>query len=165
MVFIVIVIMIFAGVGLFLLSLAEGISQTEYINLYTNRLLASVLKTDTGSTDPSCKTVSDLLACSFLTPTYVCGGQDCFSLANQTVSDQMERFGLIKEQFRYVFLVEPVGFVALPQGEPFTVAIGESSLQEERIEKIISTQRIQKVLGGNSYLMSVSFVVARKGRA
>ena len=129
MIFIILIIIIFLGMASFLLSLGRTVSQSEYLNLFAHDLLSSLLKTDTGPTDPSCKTVSDVLACSFLSPTYVCGGQDCFSLAQQTVNEQVSRFALIKEGFRFLLTVEPEGFVALPQGGgPYTVEVGDCLL-------------------------------------
>jgi len=113
MIFIVLIIIIFLGMGVFLLSLAQTVSQSEYINLYTHNLLSSLVKTDTGYTDASCKTVADLLSCSFLSPTHICGTQDCFSLSEQTVNSYMEQFAFIKEGFRYLLIVESVGFTAL----------------------------------------------------
>ncbi len=163
MVFILFVIIIFAGTSIFLLSLAETVSQSEYTNLYVHRLLSSVLKTDTGYTDPACKTVSDLLACSFLSPTHICGsGQDCFTLAEQEVESHMSRFADIRQGFRYLILVESESFVSLPEGLPHSVEIGDSSLREEKSEKITANQRIQKVLGETPYMMNARLMVSRR---
>lgn len=162
MIFIVLIIIIFLGMGVFLLSLAQTVSQSEYINLYTHNLLSSLVKTDTGYTDASCKTVADLLSCSFLSPTHICGTQDCFSLSEQTVNSYMEQFAFIKEGFRYLLIVESVGFTALPQGVPHKVEIGDPSLKEEKIEKITANERIQKVVGGNPYLLNIRLIIAKK---
>jgi len=164
MIFILLIIVIFAGMGIFLLSLAKTVSQSEYMNIYAHNLLSSIMKTDTGFTSPTCKTVSDLLGCSFLSPTYVCDGdQDCFTLANQKVNNYISRFALIKEGFRYLLTVEPEGFVSLPQGgQPYTVEIGDSSLKEEKTEKITANQKIQKILGGNPYILNIRFTIAKK---
>ncbi|MBL7160867.1 MAG: hypothetical protein ISS93_03400 [Candidatus Aenigmarchaeota archaeon] len=164
-IFILIVIVIFAGMAVFLLSLAETVSQSEYITLYTYNLLSSLLKTDTGQTAFSCKTVSDVLACSFLTPTYVCGNQDCFNFADETINARMDQFAVVKEGFRYLLTVEPEGFVSLPYGSPYTIEIGDSSLKEEKIEKITARERIQKVLDGKPYLLTVTLTLAKKETA
>lgn len=160
---IVLMIIIFGGMAIFLLSLAKTVSQSEYINMYTNNLLSSVLKTDTGYTSPSCRTVSDLLSCSFLSPNHVCdNGQDCFSLANQKVEFYMTKFGDIKQNFRYLLIVEPEGFVSLQDGNtPYTVEIGNISLKDEKTEKIIANQRIQKMLGGNPYMINIRLIVSK----
>lgn len=164
MIVIILIIIVFGGMAVFLLALADNVSQSEYINLYTHNLLSSMLRTDTGITNPSCKTVSDLLACSFLSPTYICeAGRTCFSMAETVIDRIVSDFASDKQGFRYLLIVEPEGFVALPQGIPYTVEIGDLTLKDARIEKITSNERIQRVLGGNPYLMDIRLTISRKG--
>lgn len=158
MVFLILVIIIFIGIATFLLSLGQIVSQSEYLNLYTHSLLSTLMKKDTGFTEPSCRTVSDILVCSFLSPTYLCGNQDCFTLAEETVNNDILQYTLLKEQFRYLLTVEPEGFAA----GTHRVEIGEPSLKSERTDKFTANERIQKVAGGNQFLFNIQLVIARK---
>jgi hypothetical protein len=164
MVFMILIIIIFVGMGVFLLSLAKNVSQSEYINLYTHNLLSSILKTETGFSMPPCRTVSDLLACSFLSPSYMCGSEDCFTLANSTVNEYVSQFGFIKEGFNYLFIVKPSGFTASLEEDvrPHTVKIGELSLERKKTEKFTANERIQMVLGENPYFLDIRLIIARK---
>lgn len=162
MIVIVVIIALFAGIGIFLLSLAKPVSSSEYLNLYTHSLLSSLLKIDVEQGDLSCKTVSDLVACSFLTPSHVCGKKDCMALANETVNQYISAMSAQREGFRYVLIIEPEGFVALPSGSPYTLQIGDAALLEEKVEKITAHERLQKVVGGTPYLLNVQLVVAKK---
>lgn len=161
LVFIVVIILVFAGMGAFLLSLAKTVSQSEYLALYTHRLLSSLLRKDTGYTEASCRTTADLLACSFLTPTYTCGTQSCESLARQEVTSSLAEFSIIREGFRTLLTVEPEGFTPLPGGSPISVAIGDPALQTERTGKITASERIQKVFGGNPYRLTIRLTIAK----
>ena len=164
MIFIVVIMVIFVVMGIFLLSLAKTVSQSEYINIYAHNLLSSILRTDTGLTEPSCKTVADLLACSFLTPSFVCeNGKSCNVLAEEKINGYMTEFSLIKESFSYLLTVEPEGFVALPNGgDPYTIMIGDETLEDSKTEKVTANERIQRILGGNPYILNIHLIMAVK---
>ena len=80
MILIILVIVVFGGLVLFLLSFARTVSQDEYMNLYAHNLLVSVLRTDTGYTDIDCKLTSDVIRCGFFSSDYRCGeqGPNCY---------------------------------------------------------------------------------------
>jgi len=163
MIMIVLIIIIFLGMSTFLLSLAETVSQSEYLNMYTHNLLSSTLKADTGYLEANCRTVSDLLACSFFSPTYVCGGvQDCHSLAEEKVEDSISRFQLIKEGFRHLIVVEPEGFTAVVGGGIQKVEIGDSHLDDEKVDKITADERISGIFNGEAYILNIRLIVAKK---
>ncbi len=163
MIMIVLVMIIFAGIGIFLLTVAQTVSQVEYMNTYVHSLLIAMLKTDTGYLESSCKQVSDLLGCSFFESGWRCAGNGppCFDLANQTITEYMQAFDEIKPGYRYLFLVEPEGFVALgPDGKPLKIRIGDASLETARIEKLTADERIQRTEGN----LKVKLIMAREPR-
>lgn len=161
LIMILMVIIIFVGSAVFLISFAGDISQTEYINLYAHNLLASVLKTDTGLTDPQCRTMADVLTCSFVSPSHICGAKDCYTLADERLNDTMNEFSLIKRSFRYLFVVEPQGFVALSQGQQRIVELGDASLLNAKTDTFVANQRAQQILGGQAYILNFRLVIAK----
>lgn len=163
MIMIVLVMIIFAGIGIFLLSVARTVSQVEYINLYVHSLLISTLRADTGYVESSCKQVSDLLGCSFFEGGWRCGGSGptCYELANSTIAGYVQAFDEIKPGYRYLFLVEPEGFIALgPDGKPLKIRIGDDALETEKIEKLTADERIQRREGS----LKVKLIMAKKAR-
>jgi len=163
MIFLLLIVIIFVGMGAFLLSVARTVSQSEYLNLYTTNLLLSVMRADTGFTDPKCKTVSDTLACAFLSPSYACGSESCLTLSDSLVNDYMQQFGIIKKGFGYFLAVETEGFVVRdPSGNLRVVEIGDPSLKNAKTEKFTATERIQDILEGRSYILTVKLTIAKK---
>jgi len=161
MILIIIVIIIFGGVVIFLLGFAKTISQAEYMNIYTHNLLLSVMRTDTGYTDANCKLVSDAISCAFFVKTQ-CGGTgpSCISLANETVTDYMSRFELIKKGFRYLLKVTPEGFT--PRSEPYEIEIGDKGLDTEKTEKFVANERIQKTMDIGQLNLKVQLIIAKR---
>ncbi|MBI4021128.1 MAG: hypothetical protein HY369_02710 [Candidatus Aenigmarchaeota archaeon] len=160
LIMLVLIIVIFVGMVTFLLSLAESVSQSEYLNLYAHGLLASLLRTDTGSLDANCKTVGNLLSCSFLSPAYLCGGQTCGSLAEATVNDSLSQFADIKEGFRYLLIVESEGFSAVGPAGVERLEMGDPSLLDAP-ERIAATQHLSGVFGGQAYVLNARLLVSR----
>jgi hypothetical protein len=158
---IVLIIIIFIGVTLFLLSFAETISQREYMNLYVHNLLLSVMRTDTGYIGSDCKLVSDLIACAFFKPTFICGNYTCLELANQTIYDYMSEFELIKKNYRYLFTVTAPGYVPELEGEQIKLEFGDPELKG-RIEKITANYYIEKVFGTTQYILKAQLIIAKK---
>jgi len=162
MVMIILIIVVFIGMVTFLLSFAKTVQQSEYINMYTNNLLSTIMKTDTGFLDSNCRTVSDLLSCSFLSPTYVCGGiKDCSSLADEKVNEYMSRFEFIKEGFDHLIIVESEGFSSISSGSVKNVEIGELSLKDSKRDKIVANSRITGIFAGDIYNLNVRLIVSK----
>lgn len=163
MIFIVLIIIIFVGLGAFLLTLAKTVSQSEYLNLYTTSLLLSTMRTDTGFTDPKCKTIADTLGCSFLSPSYTCGSQSCLTLSEMLVNRTMTQFSSLRKGFRYLLTVETEDFVVRdPAGGLRKVEIGDPGLKTARTEKFTAQERVQEVLEGQSYILTVKLIVAKR---
>lgn len=163
MIVLVLVIVIFFGMITFLLSLAETVSQSEYLNLYTHQLLSAMLKADTGYLDTNCRTIADTLACAYFSPAYVCGGvQDCNSLAHDSVEESIAKFDVIKQGFRHYLTVEPEGLTVIVGGGIQSVEVGDLSLRDERTDKFIASERIVGIFGGESYILDVTLTVAEK---
>jgi hypothetical protein len=165
---IVLVILLFAGTAIFLLSFAKTVSQSDYLNLYTHNLLLSVMRADTGHiTDPNCKLVSDAITCAFFSPTMVCRGGSitCAELANQTVADYIERFSLVKKSYRYLLTVEPQGFTALDQGtgEPVKMVIGDPAVAGLRNQsKYTANEQLGRATTTGVFNLNVRLTIASK---
>ena len=164
LILIVLLLVIMAGVAVFLLGFAQTVSQKDYFNLYTHNLLLSVMRTDTGFTDNNCKLVSDLISCTFFFTDWICGnsGRTCYEIANETVSDYISNFELIKKNFRYLFLVEPEGFTARGPN-PLVFEVGDKGLKTEKIEKFTANERILRVTTtGQQYFLKVQLILAKR---
>ncbi|RLJ09936.1 MAG: hypothetical protein DRP15_01835 [Candidatus Aenigmatarchaeota archaeon] len=168
---IILVIVIFIGVAVTLLQLAKTVSKEEYINLYTGNLLRSVLKTDTGHTQPECRKVSDLLACAFFTPTYRCSPEEppCLELANETITNYMSKFDMIRKNFNYLFKVESEGFIAATDSGIIDIKIGDERLDIRRGDSLCRKQRcwtandvIQRTDNGEQYILKVQLIISKR---
>jgi len=167
MLLIVIVIMIFAGMAVFLLGLASTVGGNEFTALYVNNLLLSVMRTDTGYTDSKCKLVSDLVFCAYFTPEWQCGPgvPNCLDLANNTITNYMAIFGDATKHMKYLFTVTPAFVVRDPSGEPISLDIGDNSLKKSRTEsmKLYSHPLvISKSVGSNQYTLKIQLIISKK---
>ncbi|MBU0953762.1 MAG: hypothetical protein KKA90_05105 [Nanoarchaeota archaeon] len=161
----VFILLIVVGVIAFLLSAARTLNPVEYLNLYAHNSLLSVLREDTGYTDSNCKLVSDVISCSFFTPTWQCDGSGptCRSLAEEKITEAMDQFEIIKKSYRYLFRVEPEGFVVKDAaGTPFSINIGDGTLATEKGEKITANERISRVSQSGQFLLKVQLILKKK---
>ncbi len=162
LVMIVIVIIVFSGVILFLLSLAETVSQEEYMNLYAHNMLLSVLRTDTGYLDSSCQTVADTISCAFLEPSRVCegSGMTCRDLAGSLLEGHASRLEETRKNYLYLFTVEPTGGLVVrdPEtGEPMVMEVGTLD-PSAKGDVMTANERIVK--GGN--ILKVQLRLAKR---
>ena len=165
MILIVILIIIFAGMILFLFTLAETVEQEDYMELYVNNLALSVMKTDTGFSDSKCKLVSDAVACAFVESSWPCGdsGRTCFEIANQTIGDHVSSFETISKNYRYLVTVESVEFCSRVEGAECRVMMfGDPGLEDFAGKKRTANYAIQKTLAGNNYNLKVRLYIARR---
>lgn len=90
---IVLMIVIFGGVVLFLVSVVEQAEHSEYLKAYAGNSLVSLLRMDTGhiAFPEKCKTIADVLFCSSFTPSFRCGEIRCGELANNMVEVYMPK--------------------------------------------------------------------------
>lgn len=169
LILIIFIIMIFAGAALFLLNLATTIKQTDYMNIYVHNLLLSISRTDTGYTDADCKSVSDLLACSYSYPNHRCegSGPECFELANKTIYTLMKQFEKIRKNYRYLFIVEPIGFGLQQSENALKIKIGDESLDcnpkfEDcpKLEKLTASKLIE-TRGVRQYMLRVKLILSQ----
>lgn len=159
MILLVLIIIIFAGMAVFLLSLAGTVSQDKYLDLYATNFLISILRTDTGYTDSNCKLVSDLLACAFFTSEYHCGGTGptCRELANSTIYQYTQEFEMIKKSFDYLFTVKPKGFISQTR-----ITFGNPDLEDYRGWKRIAHEEIQRGSQATQYTLEAELIITRK---
>jgi len=167
MMILVFMMLLFVGIGALLFSLAETVSQEDYMDLYVNNLLLSVMRTDTGYDDMNCKKISDLIACSFVMPDWICGdsGIRCKDMVNDKLSDYIGAFETISQNYRYVMKVSSQGFVAIDpiEGTPIELIFGDEELPDLQVTKRTANYAIQKRLGGSNYNLKVSLSIAKKG--
>jgi hypothetical protein len=156
-VLILLLIIIFGGVVLFLLSFAQTVSRVEYTNMYVHNLLLSTLRTNTPYfTDTDCTLVSDTVHCAYYKPSWHCGRGEytCFDVANNSITSYMKQFEDFMKNYRYLFLVEPETTIVRED----VILIGDTSLEDEQIEKIVANERIQKGL----QILNVQLIVAKR---
>ena len=160
MIMIVLLLIIFAIVVIFLLSVVQKVEQEDYMSLYANNIVLSIMKTDTGYPDSNCKLMSDLTACAFLLPDWTCGdsGMTCRDMADERLNLYMEALEDISQNYRYLFVVSTSDFIsrdALDQGVAHQLMIGDEELLDFQGTKRTSVYAIQKSLQGNSYNIKV----------
>jgi len=163
MVLIVVVIMIFIGLVVFLLGVAQKISNEDYMEIYVNSLLVSVMRTDTGYSDSKCKLVSDLIFCAYFTPEWKCepGVPECRELANRTVSNYMKTFANETKSLKYLFTVRPEFISRTESGEAFTLDMGDQSLKKTKSAVVYSQPLvISKDVGYNHYTLKMQLIVS-----
>ena len=169
MILIVILILIFGGLAVFLLTFAKTFSQTEYTNLYVHNLLLTVMRTDTGYTDSRCRLVSDTLGCAFFESDWKCGGSGprCLDLANETVRQDVESFEMIQKSYRYLFIAKPEylagGEIMNPvTNEPLRIKIGDASLENEKAGKVVANEEVQKSSARGPIVIRAQLIVSQK---
>jgi hypothetical protein len=167
MLLIIIVIMIFVGLAVFLLGIANTVTKNEVTGIYVNNLLLSVMRTDTGYTDAKCKQVSDLVFCAYFTPEWQCGPgvPNCLGLANITIAKYMSVFWNQTKSMKYLFTVTPTFVARDPTGEPISLDLGDSSLKKSRTDtmKIFSWPRvISKKVGSSQYTLKIQLIVSNR---
>ncbi len=104
MILIVLVIVIFMGLGIFLVISSLKPVQNEYYNLYAHNLLISVLRRNTGY-GGYCDTISSTMSCAYMTPYRNCGGVECRNLSFELVPQLVG--SVIKPSLDYCIIVEP----------------------------------------------------------
>lgn len=169
MIMIILVLLVFAGVAMFLLSFAQEISQEDYMNLYAHNMWLTVSRSDTGYREADCRLVSDALACAYYLGNPRCGGTGptCLEVANTTLSYYLERFRDTKKNLRYflkfdsyrrnqsTFELEP--HVALTEGGiPLRLRLGDEDLERERTRKWAVNENIIK----GEYVLKAQLLVA-----
>ena len=166
MILIIIMLMMFTGIVVFLLSLAGTAGREGFTGLYVNNLLLSVMRTDIGYTDSKCKLVSDLVFCAYFSPEWICGdsGVTCLGLANRTIQNYMKTFGNQTINLRYLFTVTPTFVTRNEEGEQISLDIGDQALKRSKTGlKVVSYPLvISKSVGSNQYTLKVQLMVAEK---
>ncbi len=163
-VLLLLVMIIFIGLGIFLLSMAKSVSQQEYMLLYANNLLLSILRKDTGFMENECRSIADAIACIYFAhPNLRCGdnGPTCSELAGSEVGRLMSRFGEIKG-YKYLLSVKPVGFIPHSEsGEIMEFEIGNSTLKYMKGLKIAATQKLEKTTETGQLILDVRLVLTK----
>ncbi len=126
MILIVLIIIIFMGVGIFLLISSIKPEYEEYNNLYAHNLLLSVLRRNTGY-GGYCDTVSSTVACAYMTSYRNCGGTNCRNLSSEIVPDLVKK--VIKPTFDYCMIIEP---------DNWTVVGGDRIVYGDRCDLVIA---------------------------
>ncbi len=161
MIMLVILMLVFIGIVIMLLSLSQTVSQEDYLNLYAHNLLLSVMRTDTGSSDADCKLISDAMFCAFTLSDKPCGstGKTCYQLANESVDEYIQAFSGISENYRYLFEITPV-FCSRGEEGCRHMEFGDSSVIDAG-RKWVANSAIQKSMAGKPYSIKVRLYMAR----
>ena len=166
---IVVLILVFIGLAVFLLSFASTLDQQDYFNLYTNNMIITVMRSDTGYHDSKCRLVSDAVSCAFFSPQWRCGGDGptCTEVANDTISRYIESFELIQQSYRYLYIAKPEylsgGEVLDPvTDQPLRIKIGDLALEAERVNKLVANQQIQKTTSQGPVIIRSQLILSRK---
>ena len=158
---ILIVLIIFGAIAFFLLNVSKTADFDDYTGIYANNLLLASLRANTGYENIDCSLVSDLLLCSYFTPNLQCdgAGPTCQKAADDILNDYMSQFSLIRKNYRYLFVVEPQGFVSDTKVEIGDTELGCDPADRScpKMEKFVSTEIIQR----GSYAMKVQLILAR----
>lgn len=129
MMLIVVAIVIFMGIGIFMLISSVKPQYDEYNNLYVHNLLLSVLRRNTGYTG-ECETVSSVLTCAVTIQSTQCNGIPCNEVADQIVPDLVG--SVIKPTFDYCLVIEQ---------ENWEVVGGERITYGPRCDVVMSKNR------------------------
>jgi len=169
MILIILVIIVFGGLAVFLLTFAKTFSQPEYINLYSHNLLLSVMRTDTGYTDSRCRLVSDTMSCAFFESDWKCGGEGptCLDLLNETIQKYVGSFELVQKSYRYLFIAKPEylsgGDVLNPlTDEPLRIKVGDLGLETERVSKIVASEQVQKTTSQGPIVIKAQLILSQR---
>jgi hypothetical protein len=162
MILILLIIVMIAGMAIFLMNFASTISQDEYMNLYAHNMLLSLMRSDTGYTEPDCKLVSDSISCAFFNANKPCGDSACIDIANRSLSNHISTFSTVKKSYRYLLVVEPQGFRAEHEGEPFTLMIGDESLLGSRGTKFAANEQIRTTTSTGVFNLNAKLIIATK---
>lgn len=167
MLLIIVVLAMFAAIAIFLLQLAGNVSDTELTSMKADRLLISMLRTDTGYTDEKCKTVADLVTCACFSSTWTCGGVNCDRLANETVTRYMAEFQNNSQSMRYLFFSASEVNCVDSEGNSMMLKIGDLSLEKSKKSDVIFSQPVlisksYSSGGSNPYYMRMQLKVAPK---
>jgi hypothetical protein len=168
MILILLVVMVFAGVAVFLLSFAQQLSQEDYMYAYTNNMWLALSRSDTGYSDMDCKLVSDALACAYYLGNPRCGGtgKTCLEVANGTLAYYLQRFSEEKGNLRYLLTFESWEMnqttgrlephVSLVSGEPLRLRLGDEGLDKGTMKKWVVNENIIR----GEYVLKARLVTA-----
>ena len=148
---IVFVIMIFAGLGLFLLSIGQTVEQSDYMNIYTHNLLLTLLRSDTGENSRECKYVSDAIACAVTSATCFCEE----GLASRTINSYMESMETLKPTYDWHISVTD-------SNDNEKLSYGNSNLPRTRTKKWSATESIIEIVGVRESIYTVTLILAQK---
>ena len=104
MILIVLMIILFMGLGIFLLMSSIKPEFDEYHNLYAHSLLLSVLRRNTGY-GGYCDTISSTVSCAYMTSYRNCGEVTCKNLSAEIMPELIGK--VIKETYDYCMIIEP----------------------------------------------------------
>ncbi len=151
-VMIILVIVVFGGLAVFLLSLAGNIDQEDYMNIYTHNTLISILRTDTGE-GGNCKQVSDAIVCGAFG--MLCdSGTPCREVAENRVSHYMGALGYVKATYDWNIAV-------YDENEINVFSMGNDELPDRKTKKWSASQNIYKKIGYNDHNFVMRIILAK----
>jgi hypothetical protein len=150
---ILLILIIFVGLGVFLLSLVETVSQEDYMNIYTHNMIISLLRTDTGR-GGECKYVSDVIICGSY-GMFCDSGFQCKDVAEEKVNFYMNAMNEIKSIYDWYIGVYDKNDFKLME-------FGDESLVKRKTKKWSASETIYKIIGMTEDTYTVMLILAKK---
>lgn len=161
---VVVVIAIFAFLAVFLLLYSfvpRDSGLDSYHQFLSQNLLAAVIQTETGIPDPECSSVADLLACSVVSPEYVCTAtqQTCQDQSAKEIQSILSQYDYLK---KYDILVY-TGSEGVVQKSSFGTSVGNKDLLGAKKEKFASSQTFTRFTTlGEPITVTINLLLAEK---
>jgi hypothetical protein len=148
----VLVLMVFGGLAVFLLSMVQTVSQEDYMNIYAHNMLISVMRTDTGK-GADCALVSDTLSCASYG--MICdSGEDCSTVARSKISEFMTYMNEAKTTYDwYIGVYDKNDFLLLE--------LGNTELVAKKTKKWSASETVYDVVGTTQNTFNVRLILAK----
>jgi hypothetical protein len=148
----VLVLVVFGGLAVFLLSMAQTVSQEDYMNIYAHNMLISLMRTNTGE-GGECTLVSDTLSCASFG--MICdSGRDCSIVAGDKVNEFMNYMNDIKTTYDWhIGVYDKNDFLLLE--------LGDSQLVGKKTKKWTASETVYDVIGVTHNTFNVRLILAR----
>jgi hypothetical protein len=151
-VMILMVLVIFAGLAIFLLSMAQNVAQEDYMNIYAHNTLLSLLRTDTGE-GSDCKYVSDVVTCAAYGMDCE-SGADCGTLSTSKIDSYMVALNTIKSTYSWYIGV-------YDKDDTTLLGYGDEALLTEKTKKWSASETVYKRLGRSDQNFIIRIILAK----
>jgi len=157
LVMIVLLIVVFIGIGMFLLITSFTTEETDYYNLYAHNLLVSVMRAKTGYRSP-CDTVADTVYCAMTGLGKQCRylrddtvKKDCGEVSDEMTPQLIRKVLATKPSLDYYMIIQPEdpeyrGGETITYGNPDVQKRGRTWTANERILQYQTNLQVTLIL-------------------